>query len=113
MVDVFEPIRSEVSPSEPPRHDEEHVVDLLHCNKYSTSISLGLHQALSVRIGNERLLPEWTVNVRDDFLPPSRRRHHCLWMCCRSPLSHDIRPTGRDRVTHLDGGHFRLDSARR
>ena len=74
MIDVFEPIRSEMNPSEPPRHDNEHVIDLLR----STSLSLGLHQTLLIRVRNECLLPEWTINVRADFLPPSRRRHHYL-----------------------------------
>lgn len=29
MIDVFEPIRSKLDPSKPPRNDDEHVVDLL------------------------------------------------------------------------------------
>jgi hypothetical protein len=39
MIDVFEPIKSEMNPSKPPRSDDEHVVDLLYRNE-----TFNLHQ---------------------------------------------------------------------
>jgi hypothetical protein len=49
MIDVFEPIRSEMNPSKPPRNDDEHVVDLLYRNE-----TFNLHQPRATIPGPER-----------------------------------------------------------